>query len=321
MPKYYYNQLIRKRMAWILKYEQTGNVSNVCRYYGISRKTFYKWLNRYKKSGKKPESLLDKSTRPKKSPNETKKKVQKLIKELRKKTKFGPDRLSLFLRLDHRKSVHRSTIYAVLKRKGLITKPRRKTKKKPQMYNMPNPGHIQMDIKMIGGYRPNRFVQYSAIDDCTRIKFTRLYRERSTYNSIRFLAYLIKRFPFSMKSIRTDNDSVFTNAYTGEPRTHPLKMPRTHPFTLACKEKGIDHILNRPSCPQQNGKVERSHRTDSEEFYRLQKSFDYVLIHREKKKYDEFFNNHRPHMGINGLTPLQKLRSFNEFKSVTYVYS
>lgn len=302
-------------------YEKTGNVSHVCRYFGISRKTFYKWLNRYKTSGRKSASLLDRSTRPKKSPKETKPKIQKLIKELRKRTQFGPDRLSLFLRIDYRKSISRSTIYAILKRKGLIRKPLRKTKKKPRAYTMPTPGHIQMDIKMIGGYRPGRFVQYSAIDDCTRIKFTRLYRERSTYNSLRFLTYIAKRYPFRIKSIRTDNDSVFTNAYTGEPRTHPLKMPRAHPFTVACKAEGIKHILNRPSCPQQNGKVERSHRTDSEEFYRLQKTLDYVLINRERKKYDEFFNNHRPHMGLKGLTPLQKLRSFTEFKSVTYVYS
>lgn len=321
MPKYYYNQLIRKRLAWILTYEKTGNVSYVCRYYGISRKTFYKWLKRYEKAGKGITSLLDRSTRPRKSPKETKPKIQKLIKELRKRTKFGPDRLSLFLKIDHRKHVHRSTIYAILKRKGLIRKPFRKTKKKYKMYTLPYPGHIQMDIKMIGGYRPNRFVQYTAIDDCTRMRFTKLCRERSTYSSIRFLGYILKRFPFTVKTVRTDNDSVFTNAYTGEPRTHPLKVPRTHPFTLACKEQNIEHILNRPACPQQNGKVERSHRTDSEEFYRLQKTLDYLLINREKKTYDEFFNNYRPHMGIKGLTPLQKLQTFNEFKSVTYVYS
>jgi len=321
MPKYYYSQLIRKRLAWILMYEKTGNVSYVCRYFGISRKTFYKWLKRYQRSGNKPESLLDRSTRPKKSPKETKPKIKKLIKSLRKRTNFGPDRLSLFMLIDHRKSVSRSTIYAIIKRMGLIKKSSGKKKKKPKMYNMPCPGYIQMDIKMIGGYRPGRFVQYSAIDDATRIKFTRLYRERSTHNTIRFLSYIAKRYPFRMKSIRTDNDSVFTNAYTGEPRTHPLKMPRTHPFTLTCNAAGIKHILNRPACPQQNGKVERSHRTDSEEFYRLQKTLDIVVLAKERKKYDEFFNNHRPHMGLNGLTPLQKLQSFAKFKSVTYVYS
>jgi hypothetical protein len=96
-----------------------------------------------------------------------------------------------------------------------------------------------MDSKIIGGYRPNNCVQYSTIDDATRVQMTKLYRQRSHGNSLDFLAYIQKRFPFEMKSIRTDNDSVFTNTYTGEPKTHPLKMPRDHSCTLALKKQGM----------------------------------------------------------------------------------
>lgn len=53
----------------------------------------------------------------------------------------------------------------------------------------------------------------------------------------------------------------------------------------------------------------------------MQKNWDFDHLVKERKKYDEFFNNHRPHMGLQGLTPLQKLQSFPKFKSVTYVYS
>ena len=66
---------------------------------------------------------------------------------------------------------------------------------------------------------------------------------------------------------------------------------------------------------------EGRHRSDSEEFYRLQKSLNLDNIIKERKKYDEFFNNERPHMGLHGLTPLQKLQSFSDLKGVTYVYS
>jgi transposase len=320
MPKYYYSQLIRKRLAWILMYQKTENISFVCRYFGIARKTFYKWLKRYHQSGQDLSSLLDKPKRPKQSPNETPKGIQMLIVKLRRETHFGPDRLNLFLLKDYGIAIPKATVYVILKRKGLIKKsPKRK--RKPHLYHMPFPGYIQMDIKIIGGYRPNNFVQYSAQDDTTRMKFTKLYKERSTSHSLNFLRYISERFPFSIRSIRTDNDSVFTNAYTGDPKTHPLKMPRTHPFTLACKSCGILHKLNRPACPEQNGKVERSHRTDSEEFYRLKKSLDFEVLIKERREYDEFFNNHRPHMGLKGLTPLQKLQTFPEYKSVTYVFS
>jgi len=114
---------------------------------------------------------------------------------------------------------------------------------------------------------------------------------------------------------------VFTNTYTGEPKTHPLKTPKDHPFTQALKKQGIVHKLNRPACQKQNGKVERSHRTDGEEFYRLQKSLHLDFLIKGRKKYDEFFNNERSHMGLKGITPLQKLQSFPEFKGVIYVYS
>lgn len=301
-------------------YQEVKSVSKVCRYFGISRKCFYKWLRRYRASGNDYNSLLDRSRRPKTSPRVTHSNLQALVVKLRKATGFGPDRIRLFLKKDHNLSLSRATIYALLKRKGLIKKAKKRCKT-PKLYQMPYPGYLQVDIKLVGGYRPGGFVQYSALDDATRIKFTRLYQERSTSNSLHFLDYILKRFPFKIKLIRTDNDSVFTNAYTGEPRTHPLKMPRLHPFTLACKGHGIIHKLNKPACPEQNGKVERSHRTDGEEFYRLQKSLNLDYLVKERKKYDAFFNNHRPHMGLQGLTPLQKLQLFPKFKTVTYVYS
>lgn len=320
MPKYYYLQLIRKRLAWILMYERVKSVSKVCRHFGISRKCFYKWLGRYRASGNDDNSLLDRSRRPKTSPRATPRYIQKQVVKLRKATGFGPDRIRLFLLKDHNISLPSSTVQAILRRKGLIKKAK-KRKKTPKLYQMPYPGYLQMDIKLIGGYRPCGFVQYSAQDDATRLKFTRLYQERSTSNSLDFLDCIVKHFPFKIKLVRTDNDSVFTNAYTGEPRTHPLKTPRLHPFTLACKARGIIHKLNRPACPEQNGKVERSHRTDEEEFYRLQKSWGLDYLIKERRKYDEFFNNHRPHMGLKGLTPLQKLQSYSNYKGVTYVYS
>ena len=321
MPKYYYDQLIRKRLAWMLMYKKINNVSKVCLYFGISRKCFYKWLKRYEDSGGDPAaSLIDRSKRPRRSPMLTHEYIQSIIIRLRKTTSFGPDRIRLFLLKDYNISLPRSTIYAILKRNGLIEKPK-KMRRKPKCYQMPSPGYLQVDIKLLGGYRPGSFVQYSAQDDSTRIKFTKLYQERSTSNSLDFLQYIFRRFPFKIRHIRTDNDSVFTNAYTGEPKTHSLRQPRTHPFTLSCKGLGIKHKLNRPSCPEQNGKVERSHRTDGEEFYRLQKIRNLDHLVKERKKYDEFFNNKRPHMGLQGCTPLQKLQTFPYYKTVTYVYS
>lgn len=321
MPKYYLERLIRMRLAWMLMYEELKNASLTCRHFGISTKTFYKWRKRYLNSSRASASLADQSRRPKHSPNVTKEQIIQLIRRLRKKTRFGPDRIRFYLIKDYSVRVPRSTIYAILKREKLIKKCRR-LKKHLLRYNLPNPGdNVQVDIKVIGGYSVKRAMQYSAIDDATRIKLTRIYAERSNHYSVEFLDYITNKFPFRIRRISTDNDTVFTNRYSGEPRTHPLKMPRVHPFSLKCEELKIRHKLNRPACPQQNGKVERSHRTDSEEFYRLHKNYKTIeYLAKERKKYDELFNNHRPHMGLKGLTPLQKLQSYAKYKDITYVY-
>jgi transposase InsO family protein len=71
-------------------------------------------------------------------------------------------------------------------------------------------------------------------------------------------------------------------------KTHPLKKPRLPPFTLRCKELKIKHKLNRPASSTQNGKVERSHRTDDEQFYRLYKTSNFEYFLKKRKKYDKF---------------------------------
>lgn len=129
-------------------YYKSHNASSVCRYFGVSRKTFYKWLNRYENSGKDHLSLIDKSKRPFSSPNETTENLQTLIVRVRKSTGLGSDRLRFFIIKDYGISIPKPTIYAILKRKSLIKKSNIKTRK-PIMYQMPYPGYIQMDIKRV----------------------------------------------------------------------------------------------------------------------------------------------------------------------------
>ncbi|MGQ9610653.1 MAG: helix-turn-helix domain-containing protein [bacterium] len=72
MPEYYQLRLIRMRLAWIYLYEQGNNISHVCRHFGIARKTFYKWYKRFMPSNRDPQSLKDRSRKPKNSSAKTK---------------------------------------------------------------------------------------------------------------------------------------------------------------------------------------------------------------------------------------------------------
>jgi transposase InsO family protein len=76
-------------------------------------------------------------------------------------------------------------------------------------------------------------------------------------------------------------------------------------------DKGIQHAYIRPSTPRLNGKVERSHRIDDEEFYRLlagEVIDDAKLFNTKLHEWERFYNFARPHGALGGQTPYERLR-------------
>jgi transposase InsO family protein len=76
-------------------------------------------------------------------------------------------------------------------------------------------------------------------------------------------------------------------------------------------DKGIGHIKIKPRTPRLNGKVERSHRIDSEEFYRLLEGEvidDARLFETRLHEWEHYYNYDRPHGALNGPTPYERLR-------------
>ncbi|WP_049785228.1 integrase core domain-containing protein [Mycobacterium marinum] len=76
-------------------------------------------------------------------------------------------------------------------------------------------------------------------------------------------------------------------------------------------DQGINHIYIKPRTPRLNGKVERSHRIDAEEFYRLLDGViidDVNIFNAKLKEWQDYYNYHRPHGGLNGQTPYERLR-------------
>ena len=89
-----------RRLAIIRHAEEvTGNVSQTCRYFGITRQTFYIWLRRFEEKGL--EGLRDKSSRPHVSPNATNAEVVGKIIYLRQSYHFGPHKIAMYLKRYH----------------------------------------------------------------------------------------------------------------------------------------------------------------------------------------------------------------------------
>jgi len=104
----------------------------------------------------------------------------------------------------------------------------------------------------IGGPRRRKHYQFTAIDDCTRIRVLRPIRGVTKRPRSSFLDYLLERLPFKVEVIQTDNGGEFQGSF----HWHLL-------------DRGSGHFYIRPATPRLNEKVERSHRIDEEEFYRL----------------------------------------------------
>ena len=114
---------------------------------------------------------------------------------------------------------------------------------------------------MVGDAKGKKFYQYTAIDEYLRFRYLEAFEEHSTYSSAIFLEHLIKKFPFKIQCVQTDNGSEFTKSLGNTEKPTPTL------FEARLKQCGIKHKLIKPYTPRHNGKVERSHRKDNEYFY------------------------------------------------------
>jgi len=165
-----------------------------------------------------------------------------------------------------------------------------------QRYEQKVPGHqIQVDVKFLilqgkDGKTIKRY-QYTAIDDATRVRAPKVYDRHTQANAIAFIDHVIARFPFRIREVRTDNGYEFQAK-----------------FHWHVEDQGIRHAYIKPSSPQLNGKVERSHRTDEQYFYQLLTYTGDVDLHRKLAEWERFYNLSKPHGAFNGKAPYEALR-------------
>mgnify|MGYP003490099472 CR=1 FL=1 len=93
-------------------------------------------------------------------------------------------------------------------------------------------------------------------------------KEHSTYESSKFIEIIVKKFPFKIEEIQTDNGFEFTNRLSYNTSIRDRKTL----FEETLENLGVKHKLIKPYTPRHNGKVERSHRNDNERFFRKQGS-------------------------------------------------
>ena len=281
------------------------------------RRTIYRWRKRYDGTLK---SLKDKSRKPNYHPNQHTDEEIKMIKNYKANNK---DTGLVVLWVKLREAGYTRTIqglYHVMQRLGIYKKtPSKKKENEPSEWiSGTYPGEkVQIDVK----YVPKKclspelqqinekYYQYTAIDEFTRIRYTWFTNEHSTYMSSTFVKKLVRyfkeQFGIKIKTIQTDNGFEFTNRLSWQAF---LKNKKTL-FESTLEELGIEYKVIKPHTPKQNGRVERSHRKDQERFYYNKVFYSLEDLRNRGADWRKEYNNF-PMRPLGWLSPKEFLKKY-----------
>ena len=291
---------IRIKLELFILALKLGNISEACARRGFGRSFYYKWWNRFKKSQFKVTSLNEKSRRPRKSPNKIPRKKELKILELRAQ---GNGCRMIKGILDRENKGHStSTINHIINnRKKPVVVKNKKLNPHRRRYELPIPGQrLQVDVK----YFPHKIrgvkgYVYVAIDECTRWRYCKAYDSINGLLAVEFMKEVKANAPFPIFCIQTDNGQEFTFRFLSDSKKHPLD--------IWCEEEGIRHQCIPPGVKELNGKVERSHRIDEQYFYWRAPRESFEGLNYALQEWISYYNEKRPHGGLNFKTPLEKI--------------
>ena len=297
----------------LICYAQKHGVTQAAIRYRTNRQYIYRWLKRYDGT---LHSLLDRSHRPHSHPNQHTPDEIKLIGDMRRRN-LNAGLVVFWVKLRQRgytRSI--SGLYRLLRRSGQMAAKLPNPKYVPKPYEqMHYPGQrVQIDVKFVpkvclvgaaaeeaketGGY-----FQYTFIDEYSRFRYLEAFKEHNTFSSAAFIKHCVKRFPFRIECVQTDNGSEFTNRLTSRKEYKPTLFEQT------LSELGIRHKLIKPYTPRHNGKVERSHRKDNEYFYASRSFFSFNEFKKQLARWQRQYNDF-PMRPLNWSSPYDVLSAF-----------
>ena len=298
---------MRFRQA-VIEYSLKHGVTKAAIRYRLSRQYIYRWRKRYDGT---LESLADRSHRPHSHPNQHTPEEIKLILNMRRRNPHTGI-VVFWVKLRQRgytRSI--SGLYRFLKKRGQLAQKLPNPKYIPKPYEqMQYPGQrVQIDVKfvpkacIVGQPEETQWYQYTFLDEYSRFRYIEAFEEHSTYSSTVFLRHVVKKFPFAIECVQTDNGTEFTN------RLLPRGNDKPTLFETELARLGIRHKLIRPYTPRHNGKVERSHRKDNEQFYASHRFYCFQDFQKQLAIRERAYNNF-PMRPLSWRSPKQVLFAF-----------
>lgn len=313
-PNYDRRKQAHARLRLLRLADELGSVTHACRLSGVSRKTYYKWKERYDGT---LESLMDHSRRPHSHPRQLSEADHQLVLRVaRRHRRAGLYRLHWLLCTHHGFAYSVGAVYKALRRLGFYAPRKRRRRRKYKRYEQPWPGaNIQIDVKYLLQIRQRKEYQFTAIDEFSRLRYVAISDELSPRQATVFLREALdffQRQQICVQQVQTDHGMEFTYAM------HP-HFTAEHPFERELRKEGIARKLTPIGKPHLQGKVERSHRIDEDEFHAARFFRTSAARAKAFKGYITYYNHQRPHGSLNWRTPAQCLNDYLKSQSVTYV--
>lgn len=274
---------------------------------GVSVRTAYKWLARYRDEGR--EGLADRSSRPRRIARQTSPRVVDRIEQLRRR------RLTTW-EITQRVPIASSTVSLILRRLGLHRLSRLESKEPVQRYERAAPGELlHLDTKKLArirrvGHRIHgdqslriRGVGWEfahvCIDDHTRLAYAEVLPDERAETAIAFLRRALAWYRargISVERLMTDNGSAYVS----------------HRFAAVCEEEGIRQIFTKPYTPKTNGKAERFIQTLTQRWAYRRPYRTSALRTAALRPWLRHYNHQRPHRALGMRPPMARLRDARE---------
>ena len=287
---------------------QRWTIAGAAKAAGISRRTAFKWLRRYRELG--TVGLGDRSSRPHHMPSATPGEWQAAILELRQLRLTGA-RIAAQLKRP------RSTVARILKRAGLERLRSPESVEPVRRYQRERPGElVHLDVKKLAritGFFGHRITGdrrrsrvgagweyvHVAIDDASRLAYVEVLRDEKGPTTVEFLrrAFVwFQRLGVRVERIMTDNGSAYVSRV----------------FAHRCAVLQLRHLRTRPYRPCTNGKAERFIQT-------LLREWAYVMPYRTSglrtralRHWLRYYNRQRPHGSLDARPPFTRLKAHRE---------
>ena len=297
----------QEKLEWIIFYHTVANrkVKTTADYFGITRKTLHKWLNRF------DESNLMTLEEEKRSPKRKRgwmvtRKEEEQVKALRSEyMTLGKKKLQVLYHERYGESistwkiervVRKHSLYPNKKRNNQLVVTRHKSEHKRRIHTLRKNQEFKqfgelwhVDAIIIWWYGERRII-FTAIDEVTRIAYARIYKTNTATFATDFLNRLVLLSNGIITLMHSDNGSEFAGS-----------------FKQACEKLNIPQIYSRAYTPKDNALLERFNRTIQEEWltFSVQGLDDIQLANQELTDWLIFYNNQRPHQALDYKTPLQ----------------